>query len=75
MRLVQLIRTHPDDIESAWEKFAQTISVFAPAPSVESLRDHLREILVAIADDMESPQSEKEQSEKSEGKKNSERYP
>jgi hypothetical protein len=69
MRLAQLIRAHPDDIESAWEKFAQTISIFAPALSVESLRDHLREILVAIADDMESPQSEKEQSEKSEGKK------
>jgi signal transduction histidine kinase len=68
MRLAQFIRTHPGDIEAGWEKFAGAISVFAPDLSVESLRDHLREISVAIADDMESPQSAEEQSEKSEGK-------
>ena len=69
MRIGEFIRTHPDEIESAWETFAKSISSFAPDLSVWSLRDHLREILMAIADDMESPQSQEEQAEKSEGKK------
>ena len=68
MRLAQFIRTHPDEIESGWEKFAKAISTFAPDLSASSLRDHLREILVAIADDMATPQSQEEQSQKSEGK-------
>ncbi len=61
-------RTHPDEIEPAWEAFAKSISSFAPDLSVWSLRDHLREILTAIVDDMESPQSLEEQAEKSKGK-------
>jgi signal transduction histidine kinase len=69
MRLAQFIRSHPGEIESEWEKFAKAISPAAPVLSVWSLRDHLREILVAVADDMESPQSPKEQSEKGRGKK------
>jgi signal transduction histidine kinase len=68
MGLAQFIRTHPDEIESGWEQFAKAISTFAPDLSASSLRDHLREILVAMADDMETPQSQEEQSEKSEGK-------
>jgi hypothetical protein len=57
MRIGEFIRTHPDEIEPAWEAFAKSISSFAPDLSVWSLRDHLREILTAIVDDMESPQS------------------
>jgi signal transduction histidine kinase len=68
VRIGQFIRTHPDEIEPAWEAFAKSISSFAPHLSVWSLRDHLREILLAMADDMESPQSPEEQAEKSEGK-------
>jgi len=48
MRVAQFIRTHPDEIESGWEKFAKAISSFAPDLSASSLRDHLREILVAM---------------------------
>jgi signal transduction histidine kinase len=69
MRVAQFIRTHPNEIELQWEKFAKTISSFAPDLSVSLLRDHLREILVAIADDMESSQSQEQRLEKSEGKK------
>jgi hypothetical protein len=50
-------------------KIRQAISSFAPDLSVPVLRDHLREILLAIADDMESPQSQQEQIEKVRGKK------
>jgi signal transduction histidine kinase len=69
MRVAQFIRTHPDEIEAQWEKFAKAISSFAPDLSVSSLRDHLREILLAIVDDMESLQSEEQRLEKSEGNK------
>ena len=69
MRLTQYIQTHPDEIEAEWEKFAKAISSFAPDLAVSVLRDHLREILLAIADDMDSPQSQQEQIEKGEGKK------
>ena len=68
MRIGEFIRTHPDEIEQAWEAFARSISSFAPDLSVWSLRDHLREILTAMVDDMESPQSLEEQAEKSKGK-------
>jgi hypothetical protein len=69
MRIGEFIRTHPDDIEPAWEAFAKSISSFAPDLSVWSLRDHLREILLAMADDMESPQSPDEQAERVKAKR------
>jgi hypothetical protein len=71
MRVAQFIRTHPDEIEAQWEKFAKAISSsFAPDLSASSLRDHLREILLAIADDMESLQSQEQQLEKAKAKRN-----
>jgi signal transduction histidine kinase len=68
MRIAQFIRTHPAEIEAAWERFARTLSSFAPDLRASELRDHLREILVAMADDMETPQNLQEQAEKSEGR-------
>ena len=67
MRLTEFIRTHPDGIEREWEEFAKTLTSFAAGLSVPTLRDHLREILVAIVDDMERPQSAAQQVEKSKG--------
>jgi signal transduction histidine kinase len=67
MRIGEFIRTHPDEIEPKWEAFARSISSFAPDLSVWLLRDHLREILTAMADDMESAQTLEEQAQKSEG--------
>jgi hypothetical protein len=69
MRVAEFIRTHPEEIEAAWETFAKALSSFAPDLSVWILRDHLREILLAMADDMESAQSPEEQMEKSKGEK------
>lgn len=68
MRIAQFIRSHPAEIEKGWEEFAKALSASGPDLSVWTLRDHLREILLAMADNMESPQSAKEQSDKSEGK-------
>jgi signal transduction histidine kinase len=68
MRIGQFIRTHPHEIEAGWESFARAISSFSPELSASILRDHLREILTAMADDMESPQSAEEQADKGEGK-------
>jgi len=67
MRIAQFIRSHPDEIEIAWEHFARELLASGPELSVWTLRDHLREILLAMADNMESPQSLKGQSEKSKG--------
>jgi signal transduction histidine kinase len=68
MRIAQFIRTHPAEIEAGWERFARAISSFASDLSASELRDHLREILLAVADDMESTQSDEEQADKSEGR-------
>jgi len=67
MRVAEFIRTHSDEIESAWETFAKALSSFAPDLTVSELRNHLRDILLAMADDMETPQSQEEQAEKSKG--------
>jgi signal transduction histidine kinase len=67
MRIAQFIRSHPDEIETAWEHFARELSASGPELSAWTLRDHLREILLAMVDNMESPQSLEEQSEKSKG--------
>jgi signal transduction histidine kinase len=68
MRVAEFIRTHPVEIEAEWEKFARAISTFYPDLDVLTLRDHLREILVAMADDMETPQTLEEQAQKSQGR-------
>jgi hypothetical protein len=68
MRVAEFIRSHPDEIEAAWETFARALSSFASDLSVSELRNHLRDILLAMADDVETPQSQEEQAEKSKGK-------
>jgi len=67
MRLSKFIRANPDDIERAWEDFARSLTLFAADLSGTILRDHLREILAAIADDMDSLQTSAQQQAKSKG--------
>jgi signal transduction histidine kinase len=69
MQLSEFIRQHPDEIEREWEAFARDLTDFSKDLAVPTLRNHLREILIAIADDMTKPQSGRQQSEKSQGKK------
>ena len=67
MRLSEFIRANPDDIERAWEDFARTLTLFAVELNYSVLRNDLRDILLAMADDMDMAQSSKEQQAKSKG--------
>ncbi|MFO7576716.1 MAG: diguanylate cyclase [Pelovirga sp.] len=65
-RLADFIRTEMEPILQAWEEFAQTI-LHARYMGRTGLRDHARDMLLAIADDLDSYQSESEQVAKSKG--------
>ena len=67
MQLSEFIRANPDDIERAWEDFARQLTPFAADLADSILRDNLRQILIAMADDMDSAQTSEEQQAKSKG--------
>jgi signal transduction histidine kinase len=67
MQLSDFIRANPDDIERAWEDFARNPTGFAAELNDSVLRDDLRAILTAMADDMDTTQSSMEQQAKSKG--------
>ncbi|WP_307603283.1 sensor histidine kinase [Variovorax boronicumulans] len=67
MRLSQFIRDNVEPILVEWETFARTMIPPAETMSVVELRDHAHEILLAMADEMESSQSEAEREAKSKG--------
>jgi signal transduction histidine kinase len=67
MRLSQFIKDNIEPILVEWESFARTMIPPAETMSVVELRDHAHEILLAIAGEMESAQSEKEREAKSKG--------
>jgi signal transduction histidine kinase len=68
MTLSQFIRNNLEVILAEWERFATTIPS-ASGMDTRALRDHAKEILIAIALDMESAQSGEEQTTKSKGLK------
>ena len=67
MRLAQFITEHLEEILVEWEAFAA--SLLAPGEQMTSLalRDHATQILLAIAEDIESNQTDLEQAYKSKG--------
>ena len=67
MRLADFIRANREPILAEWEAFARTCVPSAGTMSIGSLRDHANEMLTVIADDLDSPQSRREQSAKSKG--------
>ncbi len=69
MRLAAFIRAHTEPIMREWENFALTLISQSHSASPLALRDHIEELLVFIADDIQSPQTESEQKQKSHGKK------
>ncbi len=69
MRLAAFIRANLKPIAAEWEAFAQTLTPAAENMSPLALRDHIKEILAFIADDIESAQTKSEQVEKSRGEK------
>jgi signal transduction histidine kinase len=67
MRLADFIRANIEHIMAEWEAFALTCLPAAEAMTLLALRDHAEEMLLAVAADMDSPQSAAEQTEKSKG--------
>ena len=67
MGLSDFIAAHEALIVDECEAFARTLGPVAEDMNREALRDHLGEILGAIAADMKVPQTESERKEKSEG--------
>lgn len=68
MRLSDFIRTHSEEIAKEWEAFARTCSPAAAKMNVDQLRDHILPLLRFVADDMDAPQTDFEQSEKAQGR-------
>ncbi|WP_297186999.1 diguanylate cyclase [uncultured Porticoccus sp.] len=66
MRLADYIRAEIEPILQDWQAFAQTI-FHARHMGKTGLRDHARDMLLEIADDLDSRQSESEQAAKSKG--------
>ena len=67
MHLGEFIRTHHDEIISAFEKFARTLMPPGSNMSPSELRDHAEELLTAIVVDMGTSQTPAEESEKARG--------
>lgn len=64
MKFSDFIRNNLDAIVGAWEAFARTVPA-AQSMSTLALRDHCRQILLTIADDMDTAQTRQEQANKS----------
>lgn len=67
MRLSDFIRTNQEPIIRDWIEFAKTVTPASDDMSHLELKDHIKEILKFIADDLESPQTPSEQIIKSQG--------
>lgn len=67
MRFRSFILIHMEAVLSAWEDFARSLSPGADAMDALALRDHARQMLLAIADDVLSDQSEADRQSKSRG--------
>ncbi|RCV86858.1 diguanylate cyclase [Billgrantia montanilacus] len=66
MRLADFIRSEIEQILQDWEEFAKTI-LHASNMDKSGLRDHARDMLLVIADALDSYQSESDQAAKSKG--------
>lgn len=69
MPISTFIRANLPRIVSEWEAFAATLVPQGSTPTPLALRDHIKEILAFVANDIETKQSEAEQVEKSHGEK------
>ena len=67
MKLYDFIGEHMEAILEEWEAFARTLDPAANNMSVVALRDHARQILQAIALDINTTQNSEQQFEKSQG--------
>src|SRR6185503_20181500 len=67
MRLSQFITEHLEEILAEWEAFAMSLNATGQPMTPLALRDHASQILRAIAEDIESNQTDLEQTYKSKG--------
>ena len=67
MRLSQFINEHLEEILVEWEAFASSLLSPGQVMTSLALRDHATQVLTAIAEDIESNQSDLEQQYKSKG--------
>jgi signal transduction histidine kinase len=65
--MASFISENMEEIIAAWESFAREVSPASATMTNQALRDHVRQMLEAIAVDVETPQSGAEQEEKSKG--------
>jgi signal transduction histidine kinase len=67
MKLSEFIKKHLEDIIKEWESFAKTLLPAADGMSQMELRDHVKQILTAVTQDIETQQSPEQEKEKSKG--------
>lgn len=67
MRLSEFIRNNQGPIVNEWVHFARTVTPASDDMTVVELRDHIKEILMFIANNLEAPQTDLEQEKKSKG--------
>ena len=67
MGLAQFIRSNEEAIVAGWEEFARTYLPSAQHLDRAAIRDHIIGLLRFIADDLETPETERERSEKAKG--------
>ncbi len=67
MTLAQFIKENIDAILAEWESFALTMQPAAETMSALALRNHAKEILLAMARDLEAAQTDAQQTDKSKG--------
>jgi hypothetical protein len=67
MALAAFIRSNEEAIIAGWQAFAQTYLPSAAHMDRTALRDHIIGLLKFIADDLETPETERERSEKAKG--------
>lgn len=72
MKLSRFIVDHVEDILAEWVDYAESLSPAADSMSVTELRDHAGAMLRAVALDIDSPQSAREQIDKSLGEEDDE---
>ena len=67
MGLAEFIRSNEEAIVAGWEDFARTYLPSAEHLDRATIRDHIIGLLRFIADDLETPETERERSEKAKG--------
>ena len=69
MGLAIFIRSNEEAIVAEWQAFAQTYLPSAEHMDRSTLRDHVIGLLRFIADDLETPETESERSQKAKGQR------